>query len=78
MKNYRQAIDEYKRTIDLDPDDGEAVYGLGLAYDQLKNMKAALFWYRKFIAMITDHGMNPSFVEYAKRRLKEIEGRKEH
>ncbi len=78
MKNYRQAIDEYKRTVELDPDDGEAVYGLGLAYDQLKNMNAALYWYRKFIAMIPDHGLNHSFGEYAKRRLKEIEGRNGH
>ena len=74
-KNYDQAIRSYRRVLEIDPDDGEAVYGLGLAYDQSNRFKEAVYWYRKFVEMKTASSINEPFTKYARFRLKELSPR---
>lgn len=73
-KNCADAIRNYKKILGIFPDDAEAVYGLGLAYDQSNQFKEAALWYRKFVVMKGGGETNKSFKEYAVRRLKEISG----
>ncbi len=70
VKNYRGAIANYRRVYELDPEDGEALYGLGLAYDQSHHTRDAMYWYRRFLK--NDKTTDKSFAEYAKRRLNEL------
>ena len=75
QKNYDEAIRSYGRVLEIDPDDGEAVYGLGLAYDQSNRFKEAVYWYRKFVEMKTASSINEPFTKYARLRLKELSPR---
>lgn len=75
QKNYDEAIRSYGRVLEIDPDDGEAVYGLGLAYDQSNRFKEASYWYKKYVVMETGPEMNKSFKNYAKYRIKELAGK---
>lgn len=70
VKDYRGAINSYRKVIEMDPEDGEALYGLGLAYDQSHHVKEAVYWYRRFLrsGTLTDK----AFSRYAKNRLGEL------
>lgn len=68
-KEYSRAIRNYSLIHELNPDDCEAVYGLGLAYDQSGKTAEALYWYRKFVSMKSQPGMNADFDEYARSRI---------
>jgi tetratricopeptide (TPR) repeat protein len=35
LKEYQEAIDTYKEAIKIKPDDHEAYYNMGVAYDKL-------------------------------------------
>lgn len=74
VKDYREAIDSYRKVYEMNPGDGEARYGLGLAYDQSNHPKEAKFWYMKFLAM--DRHVDSSFADYAKNRLREVSMKK--
>ena len=76
QNNYDEVIRSYRRVLEIDPEDGEAMYGLGLAYDQSRRFKEAVYWYKEFVAMEHGSGMNDPFEEYAKRRIKEISAEK--
>ncbi len=74
VEEYRGAISSYRRVLEMDPEDGEALYGLGLAYDQSHHVKEAVFWYRRFLrsGRVTDK----AFTRYARNRLSELAARK--
>ncbi len=74
VKGYREAISTYRRVLEIDPEDAEAVYGLGLAYDQSHHAREAIYWYRRFLK--SDSGVSKPFAEYATRRLREISPKK--
>lgn len=50
--NYTLAIEEYKESLKLDPNDPDTHYNLAFVYDQhIKDAKAALFYYQKYLEL---------------------------
>ncbi len=75
-KGYSRAIRNYRLILEIDPADGEAVYGLGLGYDQSGDTAKAVYWYRKFVSMEASPAVNEDFVKYARLRLESLGVRK--
>lgn len=71
-KDYSRSIGNYSLIHEIDPDDAEAVYGLGLAYDQSGSISRALYWYRRFVSMKSRAGLNADFAEYARSRIESL------
>jgi tetratricopeptide (TPR) repeat protein len=67
-KEYRKAIEQFRKTIRLDPRFADAYYGMGLAYENLKDYKMAKDLYREAIKV------EPNFTK-AKEALQRLEKR---
>ncbi len=51
-KQYKEAIKEYERVLELRPNDPETHYNLGVLYDDfLKDREKALYHYQKYLAI---------------------------
>ena len=51
-KRYKEAIKEYERVLELQPNDPDTHYNLGILYDDfLKDREKALYHYQKYIAV---------------------------
>ncbi|MBI1387285.1 MAG: tetratricopeptide repeat protein [bacterium] len=46
---YQEAIDEYKKALEHDPDDGELYLAISMAYDRMKELDSALEFARKAV-----------------------------
>ena len=55
-KNYKQAMEDYTRVIELNPSIPEAYYNRGLAYYNLKNYNKAIPDFTKYIQMKPNDG----------------------
>ena len=51
-KDFKSAIDAYKEALELNPDNAEAHYNLGLLYQRYQeNTKKALYHFQKFLKL---------------------------
>jgi tetratricopeptide (TPR) repeat protein len=57
QQKYPEAIEAYRRAIDLEPGLDEAYSALGAAYFNQKNFPAALPWMQKRVAMAPDDSL---------------------
>jgi tetratricopeptide (TPR) repeat protein len=67
---YSEAADAYKKALNIDPSDAEALNGLGISYMKLKKNKEAIEIYKQAIAL----GSNTAWV-YSNLGLAYIEAR---
>ncbi|MCD4793285.1 MAG: tetratricopeptide repeat protein [Bacteroidales bacterium] len=49
LKEYKKAIENFKKTIEINPNDSVTFYNIGVAYDKLKEYKKAVNNYKKAI-----------------------------
>lgn len=56
FKRYREAVDEFLKSLDHNPDKGATHFNLGLVYDQLHEGRLALTHVEKALALFeTEH-----------------------
>jgi tetratricopeptide (TPR) repeat protein len=48
---YDEAISEYKKVLDLQPDDRKAIYGLSQSYEAKNDLKEAIDAYKRFLEL---------------------------
>lgn len=69
QKKYQQAVLEYKKALQYNPDLVVANYLLAIDYDSLAQYKVALGYYKKFVSMNQDED---EYKQYAKTRITEL------
>ena len=71
-KKYSDAIEVYKKALEYNPKENDALYYLALSYDQAKQYISAKKWYKKYIALYRNTDENEKVI-YAKKRSVEIQ-----
>jgi len=69
LKDYRGAIQDYNKAIELDPDHDGAFYWRGLAKGKLEDFRGAIQDYNKVIELNPKHGLAFSDMGLAKISL---------
>jgi len=73
LGNHREAIDCYDQALKINPKLAEAWYGKALTEDKLQNNQSAAFSYKRLIELAP--AQYKEQIEYARQRLRELEGR---
>jgi tetratricopeptide (TPR) repeat protein len=71
---YERAIEDYNKTIELDPNYAEAYNNRGNAYSGLKEYERAIEDYNKTIELDPNYAKAYTNRELARNKLKEQEG----
>lgn len=69
-KQFREARDSYLKALQFDPTSGTIPLSLALTYDHLKQYKAAVTWYRKFLRAASSDPDMAKQVKETEARLK--------
>lgn len=67
---YEAAIEDYKKSLNLNPNQPVTNYLIAIDYENLKDIKTALVYYRKFL---TTYKTDDEYSQYVKARIPEIE-----
>lgn len=70
QNKYHLAIDDYKKSIKLNPEQPVTNYMIAIDYENLQDIKSALTYYNKFINEYTN---DDEYSQYVKARIPEIE-----
>jgi tetratricopeptide (TPR) repeat protein len=68
---YKEAIDEYRRVIELDAKHTGALYNLALVYEKTDPREAILQWER-YIALASQLPSEKDWVDVARQHLKKL------
>lgn len=68
--NYLLAISDYKTSLKYNPNQPVVNYLIAIDYDNLKNTRSALEYYKKFISV---YDKDDEYSQYVKARIQEIE-----
>lgn len=69
QKKYNDAINDYKKSISLNPDLDIVNYLIGIDYDMLEKYKDAMSYYKAFTATYSE---DDDYSKYAKTRIDEL------
>ncbi|MDZ4835745.1 MAG: tetratricopeptide repeat protein [Candidatus Melainabacteria bacterium] len=69
QKAYQQAIEETKLSLKFNPNSEDAIYQLGLIYDDLDDTETSLKYLKQFIAITKDTTMKNSTQQFIKTNL---------
>lgn len=69
LKNYQNAINDYKLTLKYSPDMVIAYYSLGVDYDYLQNFQAVKENFKKYLEKVNEEN---EFTKYAQARLEQL------
>ncbi len=71
FKRYREAVDEFLKSLEYNPDKGATHFNLGLVYDQLNEERLALVHVQKALALFeTDpHSSNSAAAHSLLKKL---------
>ena len=51
---YREAVDDLERALELDPDDKDLVYNLALVHEKLGQLREAIGYFRRYLGVESD------------------------
>ena len=68
-----EAIAEYKKAIEIDPDFADAYYNLGNVYDEREELEQAIVHYKEFIRLARTNLALQSHLPKVERRIQQIE-----
>ncbi|MFH1897129.1 MAG: HEAT repeat domain-containing protein [Candidatus Desantisbacteria bacterium] len=81
MKRHDEALEQYKKAVELNNSSIEAYINLGTSYEEMNNLSKAIPIYQKILELASTHHVAKNewqFVEEAKERLIEIGVLKQH
>ena len=68
---YKEAIEEYRRVIDLDPKHTGAMYNLALVYEKVDPQESITLWER-YIALASQLPSEKDWVDVARQHLRKL------
>lgn len=75
QKKYGAAIDDYKKSIKLNPEQAVTNYLIAIDYENLQDIKQALEYYQAFLKT---YDKDDEYTQYVKARIPEIEDELRH
>ena len=54
LKNYEDSIEDFKKVLEIDPNNTSAINSIGVAYFEFKKYKKAVEYFNKAVLLISD------------------------
>lgn len=70
QKKYALAIEDYKKSANLDSQFDLAYYSIGVDYDNLKNYKSAYQYYKKYLSVTNEQN---EYTQFTTKRIEELQ-----